>query len=306
MNARKGDDAVPGSGTVRRPDAADAGPRRNPKGRGVFGCMPVSLRLGASDSLCAVAHAPWPAAKSTPSRPRGILLEALSHLTTRRAFTLLEMLIALTLMSIIAASLYASLNIGFKARDSIRSAIEPVRRAHLALELLRGDLQAALPPAGILAGEFVGQDIVDENGRDADTLLLHAADRAAPASGLACGVRKVELALSAASDKTEPALVRRTTTQLLAPETPAPVEEVLCRNVARFNLRYFDGTNWVDEWNSTTQGNLLPLAVEAAIELRDEAYPQEQSTYRLARVFMVPCGSMGSEQGGTIIRPTPE
>ena len=77
MDARKGDDAVPGSGTMRRPDAADAGPRRNPKGRGVFGCMPVSLRLGASDPLCAVAHAPWPAAKCTPSRPRVILLEAL-------------------------------------------------------------------------------------------------------------------------------------------------------------------------------------------------------------------------------------
>jgi hypothetical protein len=77
MDARKGDDAVPGSGTVRNPDAADAGLRRNPEGRGVFGCMPVSRRLGASDSLCAVAHAPWPAAKSTPSRPRVILLEAL-------------------------------------------------------------------------------------------------------------------------------------------------------------------------------------------------------------------------------------
>jgi len=89
MDARKGDDAVPGSGTARRPDTADAGPRRNPEGRGVFGCMPVSRSIGASglrsrscfggvgsDPLCAVAHAPWPAAKSTPSRPRDILLEA--------------------------------------------------------------------------------------------------------------------------------------------------------------------------------------------------------------------------------------
>ena len=77
MDARKGDDGVPGSGTVRRPDAADAGPRRNPKGRDVFCCMPVSRRLGASDPLCAITHAPWPAAKSTPSRPRVILSEAL-------------------------------------------------------------------------------------------------------------------------------------------------------------------------------------------------------------------------------------
>jgi len=80
VDARKGDDAVPGSGTVRSTDAADAGPRRNPEGRGAFACMPVSRRLGASDSLCAGTHAPWPAAKSTPSRPRVILLEALSRM----------------------------------------------------------------------------------------------------------------------------------------------------------------------------------------------------------------------------------
>ena len=102
MDARKGDEAVPGSGTVRRPDAADAGPRRNPKGRGVFGCMPVSRRLGASglrsrscfggvgsDPLCAVAHAPWPTAKSAPSRPRVILLEALNLLVAVSALVLL-------------------------------------------------------------------------------------------------------------------------------------------------------------------------------------------------------------------------
>ena len=59
----------------REPRCA-SGPRRNPKGRGVFGWMPVSRGLGASDPLCADAHAPWPAAKPTPSRPRGIPLEA--------------------------------------------------------------------------------------------------------------------------------------------------------------------------------------------------------------------------------------
>jgi tRNA A37 methylthiotransferase MiaB len=78
MDARKGDEAVPGSGTLRSPDAADAAGSRNPQGRGILRHIPVSRRLDASDPLCAGARAPWPAAESAPSRPRVVLLEALS------------------------------------------------------------------------------------------------------------------------------------------------------------------------------------------------------------------------------------
>jgi ubiquinone/menaquinone biosynthesis C-methylase UbiE len=76
MDARKGDEAVPGSGTLWSPDAADAAGSRNPQGRGILRRIPVSRRLDASDPLCAGARAPWPAAQSAPSRPRVVLLEA--------------------------------------------------------------------------------------------------------------------------------------------------------------------------------------------------------------------------------------
>jgi len=75
MDASKADDDVPGSGTPRRPCAADASPRRNPKGRAAFAAR--RRRSGLSHwSPMRRALAPWPAAESAPSRPRGILLEA--------------------------------------------------------------------------------------------------------------------------------------------------------------------------------------------------------------------------------------
>lgn len=216
----------------------------------------------------------------------------------RRSFTLLEMLVALSLMSVMAASLYASLHIGFRARRSARAVVEPVRRAQSVLEMLHADLEAALPPVGILAAEFVGVNAVDEDGRDADTLLLHTTAYARPGAIPTCGIRRVELALTSPSDGTNPALVRLVTTQLLAPETPEPVEEVLSRGVSGFNLRYFDGVDWLDAWDSTVQGNLLPLAVEVTIRLeRRDDRQGEAAPYRLSLVCTLPCSRPPSEGG---------
>ena len=214
------------------------------------------------------------------------------------AFTLLEMLVALALMGIVAVSLYASLRIGFKARESVRSALEPVRRTQLALDLVGADIRAALPPAGVLAGEFIGQNLVGDNGQDSDVLVLHVSSSVAPSEGSVCGTTKIELALSLPTGESGPALVRRVTTQLLAPETPEPREEVLCRNVSRLNIRYFDGSDWLDVWDSTTQNNLLPLAVEVAMEVKLQDESGNKTMVRTARrVFLLPCGSTASEGG---------
>ena len=76
----------------------------------------------------------------------------------RIAFTLLEMLVAMTLMSILATSLYASLHAGFRGRRTTDEALEPVQRAAAAMRMVRADLDSAVVPSGLLAGEFIGED----------------------------------------------------------------------------------------------------------------------------------------------------
>jgi len=209
----------------------------------------------------------------------------------KSGFTLLEMLLAMSMMSMLAGSLYASLHIAFRARDSAAAAIDPPRTAELALELLRQDIESVLPPIGILAGEFIGTDAQDESGQDADTLILHSSAHNVAPGERASEIRQVELAFEPLSEGEEPVLVRRITTNLLAPEVPEPVEEVLCRNVRALNLSYFDGYDWLDNWDSTTQGNALPVAVEVFLEI-DLAEPTESSEagYKLSRIFLLPCG----------------
>jgi len=153
------------------------------------------------------------------------------------AFTLLEMLVAMAIMVVLAGSLYATLSIAFRARRSATSTVEETRKVEIGLALLRADLQAAVVPSGILAGAFVGEQGTDAAGRAADSLLFHCtAPGAEPVEGTG-DVRMVEFACvedggeNQYGNEAGLVLVRRITTNLLAPTTPEPDQEVLCRGV---------------------------------------------------------------------------
>ena len=90
------------------------------------------------------------------------------------------------------------------------------------------------------------------------------------------------------------------TTDLLAPKQMEPEEQVLCRSVASLNFRYFDGSNWVDEWDSTADANSLPLAVEVDIEIAHNAtHSKELQKRRLVQSFAIPCKSEAAESDTT-------
>ena len=208
------------------------------------------------------------------------------------AFTLLEMLVALALMGVLASVLYGSLHIGFSARSRAEAATGPARAASFALEILRHDIECALPPTGVLAGAFLGLGGVGGGaGEAADSVVLYA-----PVEDLAVDgpvTRMIEFALVADPEEGDNILVRRTTANLLAPTMPEPREEILCRRVVLLDLSYFDGTSWQDEWDSSAHENALPLAIRVTIGVRNpDALTDEESVYRLARTIRIPCGAV--------------
>lgn len=208
-----------------------------------------------------------------------------------RGFTLLEMLVAIAMVAIITASLYSALYVGFRAQRSATRAVEPARAATLTLQLLEQDIEGAMSPTGILAGQFLGTDAQGLDG--ADGLSFYSSANVPSDGESGADTRHVEFVVAAALDDAQPALLRRVTSNLLPSNAPLIREQVLCRNVKAFNLRYYDGTQWLDSWDSTAQGDLLPLGVEVQIEftlpvtdLRDT----EARFYRMRRVFEIPCG----------------
>ena len=225
----------------------------------------------------------------------------------RRGFTLMEVVLAMLLVSMLAYALYSALHIAIVARRSVVSAVAPTRAVVIAADLMRQDLESVMPPTGIYSGQFLGTHTPGPGG-DADSLLFYSmgedptiiqreqqqqqqgtAQPLQQGDPLAEGFRKVELGIR--GDVNPPVLVRRVQRNL-EPSADAKVEEeIICRDVRSFSLRYFDGTNWQEDWDSTVMGDVLPLSVAMTIELNDPNNPAPlRSTRRVTRVIPLACG----------------
>jgi prepilin-type N-terminal cleavage/methylation domain-containing protein len=210
-----------------------------------------------------------------------------------RGFSLMELLVSMTLMVVIASCLYGSLRGGFNARRVGLIAIEPGVVAMNVLEMMKQDFQGTVSPAAKLGGAFVG---TDERTGEYDTDSISFYTTAVPATSSTAsvvssstnrntlggsdsrltttktprigGTAKVEFALVVNDRQSNYRLIRRVTTNLLSPkEEVEPEEQVLCRSVQALNFRFYDGNDWVDKWDSTTDANCLPLAVEIEIAI---------------------------------------
>lgn len=105
-----------------------------------------------------------------------------------------------------------------------------------------------------------------------------------------------------AGSRDRPALmvVRRVTENLLAPVEQPPADEILCRGVSGFRLRYFDGFQWVDSWDSTQYEDQIPPAVEVTIELeRPRGSTGERQLLRFPRVFLLSCSTLSADSAAS-------
>jgi len=213
-----------------------------------------------------------------------------------RGFTLLELLVAMSLMVVVAGCLYTALYTGFKAHRSAMAAVEPTAQAINAIELLKQDIVGVLPIDGVLAESFIGTNSRSSKGEDADYVAFYTTQVYADDDELVGGVGKIELELEEDTDEDREnfRLVRKITRNLLSPTEIDAEEQVLCRNVTALNLRYFDGESWLDEWDSTADANSLPVAMEVDIQVAykttNPMSTQGDLTRRLVQSFAIPCG----------------
>src|SRR5581483_7543693 len=98
--------------------------------------------------------------------------------SARGGFTLLELIVAMGMVVILAASLYASMRIALKTTAGAEAALEPSRNMQAAMEIVRQDIQNALPPKAVsnnpqMLQQFEGTDGRDDRGHDGDDLVLY-------------------------------------------------------------------------------------------------------------------------------------
>ena len=205
----------------------------------------------------------------------------------KKGFSLIEMLAAMSMMALLAGSLYSAMNIGFKAKKKSEEAIAPLRAADIAFNIMGRDLQSALPPRGILAGPFIG---------DADSISFFT--RPVNTQDAAPGIAGVEYLLTADQEDEgrENLLMRNVRLNLLSLEEVEPYEEQLAYGVSSMEIQYFDGTVWLDAWDSTTVGDVLPTAVDVSLTIKFSISENGEQTHTYRRIFLLTCKSSTNEQ----------
>jgi type II secretion system protein J len=206
-----------------------------------------------------------------------------------RAFSMMELLLALGMVAMLTLSLYASMRVGMRARKTAQATVAPMRAATIAMDMICRDLESVPAPAGILAGPFLGMRQSAGTGEAAYMqFCCLGADGNQPRLPLREGARQVELMLR--TDVTPGVLVRRVNRNLLANTQLQPEEEILCRGVRSFAVQYFDGTYWGPEWDSTAVGDVLPMAVQIVLDLEPTTGASADITpNRIVRVIPLAC-----------------
>lgn len=201
-----------------------------------------------------------------------------------KGFTLLEVLLAFFIFSLLFITIYTSYSSSFKTINMTESRMETYRKAAIVLERMSEDLQSSyisvLPPNsfGQAAGytQFLGKD-ADINGKDADTLSFFS--RIPPLfSNEDESVSGQLVSYSVIQGSGEGELV------LLRSENPEFIDEtdereglILSDGLQAINFTYF-GENGepVENWDSDseTSGGRLPSMVSIALEFLNYENPE--------------------------------
>lgn len=189
-----------------------------------------------------------------------------------RAFTLIEVLLAVGIFAIVLASINTVFYAALRLRNKTAQLLDQTVPEQQALAFLRRDLRAAAAPGILLAGPM--QSVASSNSMSLNDGLQFYTTTGVLSDDVPWGdIQKVVYQLKPPTNSltfTGLSLVRTVTRNLLPTLQEEHVDEYLMGNVQQMAFTYYDGTNWTATWDSTTTGG-LPLAVRVQIQKASES-----------------------------------
>ena len=192
-----------------------------------------------------------------------------SHRSTR-GFTLLELLIATAVAAIVLLTINATFFGALRLHHTTHEKIDGDLMEQRALGIVRRDLAGLMLPSGgngpVLAGALQTTEFSSSpNDPAGDRVSADFFTNSGRIDGWNpfSEVQKVAYFLAPATDgSNRKALVRAMTRNLLPVQETGPDEQqILLSGVASAEIEFFDGTDWIADWDSTVTST-LPTAIK--------------------------------------------
>ena len=238
-------------------------------------------------------------------------------------FTLVELLIALSLMALLMGASYEVLRVARRSQRSAQDAVQLNQVARACLDVVRRDLESLVQEAGPYnTGLWAesGETSRDGAGFPGDYVTFLTASNVARIAALRTDPNEENLSLAAdlievqyfvGSNPEEEGVgfVRKVKGRLnstLSQEEEMWDTELLAEEVLGVNLRYWDGEAWQEEWDSETQ-EAYPEAVEVSLTVGrvffedaswSARYPDGRQTARKTFTIVVPLRMLPQEKLG--------
>lgn len=189
----------------------------------------------------------------------------------RAAFSLVEILVSVAIFALIMVAIKTVLYTALDLRDKAYQSTEKADAQSYALNVLRTDLQTMAAPDSILVQGIYGAQQGSLNQRQ-DSLVFYSTNALAMDDLPGTEIQRIEYALMEYSflsetrtERNDLTLVRTVTRNLLAATQPETKTQPLLRHVLSLEFAYYDGSSWMDSWDSTSQDPPMPTAVRVRV-----------------------------------------
>jgi len=215
-----------------------------------------------------------------------------SSFPRQRAFTLLELLLAILVFSIVLGAIHVVFFSALKLRNRTSESIERALPLQQTLGIIKRDLANLVPPGGPLSGALQSTPTFSTTssglGSGRSSSMSSSLNRGnGPQFYTAIGIvddnapwaeiGRVSYFLAAPTNDTAGQDLYRSVARNLLPLTQDQTDDqFLMSGVESIAFQYYDGNGWKDTWDSTVEDittgltNSLPRAIKLQLQLHNE------------------------------------
>ena len=212
------------------------------------------------------------------------------------AFTLLEILLAVLVFSIVLGAIHVVFFSGFRLRNRTAEAIERSLPMQQALTIIKRDLANLVPPGGPLSGALQSTPTISTSGGMSSSLKSQNGPHFYTATGIVDDnapwgeIRRVSYFLATPTNDAPGLDLYRAVARNLLPLTQDETDDqFLMSGVESIAFQFYDGNAWRDTWDSTQADSATGLTnnLPRAIKLEMELYNENRSVGTPAPVQLV-------------------